>query len=113
MGTTISDSVDRQGGACSKAELEDVLAKTRRVLADVSTKLEAEIDRLDFAIEGEKDDKRQTALKEMSESARKTFRTVVDIEAKLGLSLYREGPETLDLEAARVEILDKLAILAA
>lgn len=110
MRTTINDLVDRRGGAYSTEDLEQVVGRARRLLADTSALLELEIDRL-FDTEIEHDDKRIRAITDLIRQVQKAMQTVTEIEAKAGIA----GPRRhdLDLEAAREEILRRLARLVA
>ena len=109
--TTIDAKVGRRGGAYSVEELENVLNRARKLLADLSAVLELEIDRL-FGIEfDENDTDREKQIKTLIGQAQRAWQTVIDLEAKYGLSPY-DGRSELDLEAARAEILERLGRLA-
>ena len=110
MGTTINDLVDRRGGAYRVEELEDVLNRARRLLADISALLELEIERL-FDTEIEPDDRvRIDNATDMIRQTQKAMATILEIEAKAGLSAMADR-NAMDLEAARDEILRRLARL--
>ncbi len=110
MRTTIDAKVGRRGGAYSVEELENVLNRARKLLADLSAVLELEIDRL-FGIEfDENDTEREKQIKTLIGQAQRAWQTVLDLEAKYGLSPYDNRTE-LDLEAARAEILERLGRL--
>ena len=109
--TTIDAKVGRRGGAYSVEELENTLNRARKLLADVSAVLELEIDRL-FGVEFDEDDKeREKQVKALIAQTQKAWQTVIDLEAKYGLSPYDKQPE-LDLEAARAEILERIGRFA-
>lgn len=106
MRTTIDAKVGRRGGAYSVEDLENTLNRARKLLADTSALLELEIDRL-FDIEINPDD--SVRLKEVTDlikSTQKAMAMVMEIEMKHGLSAFDARP-TLDLEAARAEILER------
>jgi len=108
--TTINDLVDRRGGAYRAEELEDVLNRARKLLADISALLELEIDRL-FAAEVDSDNKeRIEKAKDMIRQTQKAMAMVLEIEAKAGLSMLADR-NAMNLEAARDEILRRLARL--
>ncbi|MEM9138858.1 MAG: hypothetical protein AAGB15_03430 [Pseudomonadota bacterium] len=92
-------------------ELTETLKRARKILADTSALLELEIDKL-FDTEVEEDDKaRIKDMKSMIQHLQHCWRQVLDIEAKSGLTAAG-GYKPLDLEAARDEILGRLARLA-
>ena len=106
MRTTIDAKVGRRGGAYSVEELENVLNRARKLLADTSALLELEIDRL---FKSELDDEESVRLKEVTDLIRQTQKAmamVMEIEVKYGLSPF-EARSQLDLEAAREEILER------
>lgn len=110
MRTTINQRVGRRGGAYPVEELENVLNRARKLLADISAVLELEIDRL-FGVEFDADDtEREKQIKALIAQTQRAWQTVIEIEAKHGLSAYDGRPE-LDLEAARAEILERLGRL--
>jgi len=104
--TTIDAKVGRRGGAYSVEELETVLNRARKLLADTSALLELEIDRL---FKAELDEDEGVRLKEVTDLIRQTQKAmamVMEIEVKYGLSSFETRSE-LDLEAAREEILER------
>lgn len=104
--TTIDAKVGRRGGAYSVEELENVLNRARKLLADTSALLELEIDRL---FKTELDENEGVRLKEITDlirSTQKAMAMVMEIEVKYGLSSF-EARSELDLEAAREEILER------
>ena len=109
MRTTIN-AVDRRGDAHSIERLEAVLIDARRLLADTRAALELQIERLK---DGPLDDDAQAQLKgfeTLLAQARKATTSVIDLEAKVCVHSLSLGPP-LDLEAARYEILSRLARL--
>jgi hypothetical protein len=109
--TTINQRVGRSGGAYSVEELENVLNRARKLLADISAVLELEIDRL-FGIEFDVNDtEREKQIKMLISQTQRAWQTVIELESKYGLSPYDSRTE-LDLEAARAEILERLGRLA-
>ena len=113
MRTTINDLIGRKGGDCGKDELERVLTRARRILADVSAFTELELDRLMAAEIETEDEERVEKIQKLIAETRKTMSMVVDLEAKVGLSLANRPGEIVDLEEARAEILDRLSSLVA
>ena len=110
MRTTINDQVDRRGGAYEEQELEEILFKTRKILADTSAFLELKIDQL-FETEFDKDDKEHAnAVKSLIQQLQAAWRQVLDMQAKTGCT--GQGA-AINLEAARAEIESRLARLAA
>ena len=108
MSTTINELVDRRGGAYSAEELENVLNRARKILADTAALLELEIENyFDEAIE-EDEEKRLTRIKGLITSTQKGMQQILDIELKSGLALQVGGRE-LDLDHAREEILRRIA----
>lgn len=92
-------------------ELENVLNRARKLLADISALLELEIDRL-FGSELNPDE--TVRMKEVTDLIRQTQKAmamVMEIEVKYGLSPMAERSQ-LDLEGARAEILDRLGRLS-
>ena len=108
MSTTINELVDRRGGAYSAEELENVLNRARKILADTAVLLDLEIERyFDEEVE-ESDEKRLKRLKELIAQTQKGMQQILDIEMKSGLTLLVGGRE-LDLDHAREEILRRIA----
>lgn len=106
MRTTIDAKVGRRGGAYSVEELENVLNRARKLLADISALLELEVDRL-FEVElGEDEGVRLKAVTDLIRQTQKAMAMVMEIEVKYGLSPFEARAE-LDLEAAREEILER------
>jgi len=113
VGTTTSQRIGRQGEACLTREIEDTLKSARRIFADVSAFLELEIDRL-FEIEvNDLDRARAKAVQSLIRDNQKALMMVLEIEAKLGHDTGPRHQQMIDLEAARDEIEDRLARLAA
>ncbi len=113
MRTTINERVGRRGDARVHEEAEGLLNAARKLLADTSAMLELELDRL-FEIEVDDTDKdRIKQINELIRSTQKAMQTVLDIELKYGLDVPGLGDGEIDLEAAREEILGRLARLAA
>ncbi|MEM7422498.1 MAG: hypothetical protein AAF334_02185 [Pseudomonadota bacterium] len=112
MRTSINDFVDRRGGAYTREELDNVLDRARRLLADLSAQLEHESDRL-FGVElDEADEARIKTVRGLIAQVQKAMQTVIDIELKAGLS-PSPGAGALDMEAAREEIIGRLSRLTA
>lgn len=113
MRTTINDLVDRRGGAYSVEDLETILNRARKLLADTSALLELEIDEL-FALEFDlaEREKHVGEVTKMIKQVQKLMITVMDIEAKAGLS-PEPGHAVINLEEARDEILRRLTRLTA
>jgi tRNA A37 N6-isopentenylltransferase MiaA len=108
VSTTINELVDRRGGAYSAEELENVLNRARKILADTAALLELEIERY-FAEEvDESDEKRLKRLRELIAQTQKGMQQILDIETKSGLALLVGGRE-LDLDHAREEIMRRIA----
>ena len=108
MRTTINERVGRRGGACSKEDIENVLQDARRLLADANALLQLEIEKL-FATEFEDtDEKRIKDLNTLVQQAQTALGRVLDLQAKTGVRL-ETGVSALDLEAAKDEILSRLA----
>ena len=108
MSTTINDIVDRRGGAYSAEELENVLNRARKILADTAALLELEIERYFAEDVEETDEKRMKRLRELITQTQKGMQQILDIETKTGLAFLVGGRE-LDLDHAREEILRRLA----
>lgn len=109
MGTTIND-VDRCGEARSTEDYEKLLENARKILADTSAYLESrvkELQKMEAGAESPEDRKKLEGLIQQTSAA---WRQVLDMQAKAG----RTSPAhpTMDLEAAREEILGRLARLA-
>lgn len=107
----------RGGDACQKVQgIEDALGKARRLFAALSTKLEDEIDQLQFVADDTKGN--QERLKDVNNlitTVRAALQTVLNIEDKLA----GHGPAkvsqavVIDLDEARAEIESRLARLVA
>ncbi len=108
MSTTINELVDRRGGAYSAEELEDVLNRARKILADTMALLDLEIERYFGEEIEETDEKRLTHIKSLITQTQKAMQQILDIETKAGLALLVGGRE-LDLDHAREEILRRIA----
>lgn len=107
MRTTIDAKVGRRGGAYSVEELENTLNRARKLLADTSALLELEIDRLFRSDLNEDESVRLDTVMGLIKQTQKAMQTVLDIEVKYGLAPF-DARNTLDLEAARAEILERL-----
>ena len=110
MSTTINALVDRRGGAYTAEELQDVLNRARRILADTSALLELEIERLFETEVDVSDDEHLKRIKGLITQTQKGVQQILDIEAKAGLSVL-VGGSALDLDKAREEILRRIARL--
>lgn len=111
MRTTIDDKVGRRGGAYSVEELETVLNRARKLLADTSALLELEIDRLFKSEMDESETVRMTQVTDLIRQTQKAMAMVMEIEAKYGLASF-DARSQLDLEAARAEIIDRIGRLS-
>lgn len=106
---TTTDPRGREELTCAdKAAAHAVLARARKLFADLAEALEAEIHRL--RAEHQEDDGPIKTVTDLIQRNQKALQTVLDIEAKL-LGRAAEAPQ-LDLEAARAEIARRLARLA-
>lgn len=106
MRTTIDAKVGRRGGAYSVEEMENVLNRARRLLADTMALLELENERF-WKTELDSDEKAHLdTVMDLIKRVQRAMATVVEIETKYGLSPY-EARANLDLEAAREEILER------
>jgi hypothetical protein len=90
------------------------LVRARRLFAGLSRSLEAEIDRLDAALDDETDDGRIKSLHDLIRQSQKALQTVLDQEVKLAREADKQRPEegVIDLAEARAEITRRLARLA-
>ena len=106
MRTTIDEKVGRRGGAHSVEELETILNRARRLLADTMALLELENERF-WKTELDKDEKAHLDIVvDLIKRVQKAMSQVVEIETKYGLSPL-DARQQLDLEAAREEILER------
>ncbi|MEM9145791.1 MAG: hypothetical protein AAGC57_06295 [Pseudomonadota bacterium] len=112
MGTTIGKITGRRGDACA-GEIEDILARARRTLSDVSAFLELEIDQLMESEFDPDDSDRLKALQSLIQQNQQAMLKVLDIRAKLAREADARAGQALDLEDARAEIERRLACLAA
>ena len=111
MRTTIDEQIGRRGGAYTKEELENTINRARKLLADTLALLELENERF-FKTELDTDEKAHLdTVMDLVKRTQKAMQTVIDIEVKYGLSPDNSHNQ-LDLEAARVEILDRLGRLS-
>ena len=111
MRTTIDEQIGRRGGAYTKEELENTLNRARKLLADTLALLELENERF-FKTELDTDEKAHLdTVMDLVKRTQKAMQTVIDIEVKYELSPHNARSQ-LDLEAARVEILDRLGRLS-
>jgi hypothetical protein len=91
-----------------------ILARARKLFADLSRSLDGEIDRLQAALDTEHDDGRAEVLTGLIRQNQKALQTVLDMEAKQmrEADKQRPGEGVIDLVQARAEIacrLDRLA----
>ena len=84
----------------SEEDLEKVLTRARRLLADISATLQLESDQLFSEQFDGTDEDRLAALKTQISQIQKAWDRVIDLEAKTGVTLVAKHPQ-LDLEAAR------------
>jgi hypothetical protein len=107
--TTIDEQVGRRGGATNEA-LENTLNRARKLLSDTLALLELENEKF-FKTELDTDEKAHLDnVMDLVKRTQKAMQTVIDIEVKYGLSSENTRSQ-LDLEAARVEVLDRLSRL--
>ncbi len=109
--TTINESVDRQGGAYSKKDLEKVMENACKILADASAFLDEHIEHLKQMKAEETNKEQVDELKKLVQSLQTSWRQVLDLQAKTGWTPL--GVPALDLEAARAEIESRLNRYAA
>ena len=110
MSTTINERVGRRGGAYSAEELEDVLNRARKILADTTALLDLEIERyFDEEVE-DKEEERIKRIQGLITQTQKGMQQIMDIELKTGLTQAAE--RELNLDDARREILRRIARLA-
>ncbi len=111
-----TDELGRWGGASADQAAVNlsILARARKLFADLSRSLDGEIDRLQAALETEDDKVRAKALADLIRTNQKSLQTVLDTELKLmrEADQQRPGEGVIDLDQARAEIdrrLDRLA----
>ena len=110
MRTTIDEQIGRRGGAYTNEELENTLNRARKLLADTLALLELENERF-FKTELDTDEKAHLdAVMDLVKRTQRAMQSVIDIEVKYNLSPCNSRNQ-LDMEAARVEILDRLSRL--
>ncbi len=111
-----TDDFGRWGGASTEEATVDlsILARARKLFADLSRSLDGEIDRLQAALKTEDDAARAKALTDLIRQNQKALQTVLDMEAKLmrEADKQRPGEGVIDLAHARAEITRRLARLA-
>lgn len=92
---------------------ESTLARARKLFAGLSRSLEAEIDWLEAALDGEPDDGRIKSLHDLIRQSQKALQTVLDQEARLDRLADKQQPGegVIDLAEARAEITRRLARL--
>lgn len=116
VGTTDPET-GRRGDACADqlSETASILANARRIFAGLAAALEAELDRLQFAEEHERDDDRLAIVADLIKRNEKALQSVVDIRIRLlkQLDVRDLRTELIDLDEARAEIARRLARLAA
>ncbi len=110
-----TDELGRWGGASTDKAAVDlsILARARKLFADLSRGLDGEIDRLQAAMETEDDQDRTKTLAEKVRQNQKALQTVLDMEVKLmrEADTQRPGEGVIDLAHARAEITRRLARL--
>ena len=102
--------------AGQSTQVQSTLDRARKLFADLSVALEAEIDRLQFQEEGEIDDARIKIVNDLIRQNQKTLGTVLEIEAKLmkqSEARQNASASVIDMEAARAEITRRLDRLTA
>lgn len=111
VSTTINEIVDRRGGAYSEDELEDVLNRSRKILADISALLDLEVERLfEMPVDSLSDDQIKQ-IRGLIAQTQKGMQQILDIETRAGLHMLVGGRE-LDLDQAREEVLRRIARIA-
>ena len=109
--TTIEEQIGRREGAKSNEALENTLNRARKLLSDTLALLELENERF-FKTELDTDEKAHLdTVMDLVKRTQNAMQTVINIEVKYGLS-PENGRSQLDMEAARVEILDRLSRLS-
>ena len=108
MRTTIND-VDRRGGAHSTEDFNEILENACRILADTSAYLELKVEELLKIEAGTESAEDRKLLESQIKQTHAAWRQVLDIQAKSKRSTAYHPP--LDMEAAREEILGRLARL--
>ena len=112
MKTTIDACVGRRDNGCTEESVEETLDSARRILADVSSVLETEVERLFHAEVDSVDEARIRTVMDLIKQTQAAVLRVLDIRQKLGADPAHPEHRTLDLEAARAEIASRLARLA-
>jgi hypothetical protein len=110
-----TEELGRRGGVCAEEPVGEpsVLDRARRLFASLSRCLEAEIERLEAALEAETDPGRVRRLTALIRQNQKALQTVLDEERKLpGAGTAGRGEGVIDLAQARAEIARRLARLA-
>lgn len=110
-----TDELGRWGGAQDDGPAAEspVLDRARKLFADLSCRLEGEIDRLEAALEEDPDPARSRRLIETICMNRKALQLVLEQEAKLASGDdLQPGRDVIDLADARHEIASRLARLA-
>ena len=110
MRTTINALVGRRGGACDDDALDTLLDDMRKLLADTRALLELELEQLKDHEFDPSDDKRTKSLKDFVAQLQRLLGQILDAQAKAAAHAV-EARASLDLEAARAEILGRLARL--
>jgi hypothetical protein len=91
-----------------------ILARARKLFANLSRSLDGEIDRLETALEIETDGSRIDARAVLIRQNQKALQTVLDLEVKLmrETDKQRPGEGVIDLAEARAEVARRLDRLA-
>ena len=111
MRTTINEHVGRWGGASVVEDFNDLLQKTRELLANTCAFLELRIETLSNEKAGANEPDEVKALDGLITDTRKCLQQAVDVRTKALAAGITDKPE-LDLEAARDEILGRFARLS-
>lgn len=107
---TTTNEVGRRGGAHSHEDAEDILENARTILADISAFLKSRRERLKGALADTEDEAEMKDLEDKLMQTQKSWRLVLDLQAKAGRACAHAP--AMDLEQARAEILGRLARLA-
>lgn len=110
-----TDDIGRRGSVCAEGSTGEpsVLDRARKLFAGLSRSLEAEIERLEAALDAETDESRVRRLADLIRQNQKALQTVLDEERKLpGAGAAGRGEGVIDLAEARAEITRRLARLA-
>ncbi|MEM1161915.1 MAG: hypothetical protein AAGJ28_13355 [Pseudomonadota bacterium] len=112
MRPTTTEKVDRRGGAYGTKDLEQTLDDARQLLGDSHALLQLENDRLFDEARAEDDRVRADKLSDQIGRVNKAIERIIEFDVKSGLNVLGER-DAMNLEAARDEILGRLARIIA